>query len=159
MNRNIEQEAAEALLDVGISLPFFRFKLPFCRPWVVRMTMRRPYWGTQMRIARLYIREGISTRQLATMSEDDEMKFFDEHLVAMSRILALTICRGYISGLILAPLVAFLIRWRVPREYSLEAQRRFCKLRASRDFTNIIAWVEVTNPFRPGMSQRKKNGS
>lgn len=159
MNRNIEQEAAEALLDVGISLPFFRFKIPFLRPWIVRLTMRRPFWGTQMRIAHLYLREGISTRQLTTMSKDDEMKFFDEHLVTLSRVLALTICRGYLSGRLLAPFVAFLIRWRVPREYSLEAQRHFCKLRASRDFTSIIAWAEKTNPFRPGTSQKRKNGS
>ncbi|WP_295990493.1 hypothetical protein [uncultured Alistipes sp.] len=121
--------------------------------------MRRPFWGTQMRIARIYLREGISTRQLKTMNQDEEMKFFDEHLVAVSQILALTICRGYLAGIILAPLVAFLIRWRVPRDYILEAQRRFCLLRPSRDFTTIIAWAEGTNPFRPVASRRGKNGS
>lgn len=155
MNRNIEQEAADALLDVGISLPFFRLKLPFCRERVIRLVMRRPYWGTHMRIFRLYLRSGISARQLATMSEDDEARFFDQHLDEMSRMLALTICRGYLSGILLAPVVAFMIRWRMPREYIIEAQRRFRKLRASRDFMSTITWVEGTNPFRPEMSQRK----
>ena len=53
MNRIIELEAAEALLDAGISLPLLRMRLPFCRERVLRIVMRRPFWGTQMRIARL----------------------------------------------------------------------------------------------------------
>ncbi|WP_297554715.1 hypothetical protein [uncultured Alistipes sp.] len=155
MNRNIELEAAETLLDAGISLPLLRLRLPFCRERVLRIVMRRPYWGTQMRIARLYLRQGIGAQKLAAMTEEEERRFFEEHPTELSQMVALTICRGYLSGLILAPVVAFLVRWRVPREYLVEAQRRFSRLRATRDFRNIIIWAEQTNPFRPGVSHRR----
>ena len=29
MDRNIQVEASEALMDVGVSIPFFAFRLPF----------------------------------------------------------------------------------------------------------------------------------
>lgn len=155
MKRNIELEAAEALLDVGISVPILRVRIPFCRPWVLRMTMRRPRWGTYMRIVRIYLKLGVTAEQVAAMTEDDERRFFDEHAVEASRMLALTICSGYLSGLLLAPFVAWLLRWRVPREYLLEAQRRFRNLKVSRDFMNTIVWAEATNPFRPQTSHEK----
>lgn len=158
MNRNIELEAAETLLDAGISLPLLRLRLPFCRERVLRIVMRRPYWGTQMRIARLYLRAGISARKVASMTEEEERRFFEEHPTELSQMVALTICRGYLSGLLLAPAVAFLVRWRVPREYLLAAQRQFATLRATRDFTTIIVWAEKTNPFRP-LASRKIGGS
>lgn len=45
MKRNVELEAAEALLDVGILLPLLRFRLPGGRERVLRVTMRRPCLG------------------------------------------------------------------------------------------------------------------
>lgn len=155
MNRDIELEAAEALLDAGISLPLFRIKLPGAAPWMIRVTMKRPYWGTCMRIARIFLKQGIDVGKLASMSEEEELRFFDKHLIELSKMIALTICRGYLSGMLLAPLVAWLIRWRVPHAYLIEAQRRFRKLKASRDFTRIIAWAEVTNPFRAEASHNR----
>lgn len=123
MKRNVELEAAEALLDVGILLPLLRFRLPGGREWVLRVTMRRPCLGGQMRIVRHYLKLGITAREWDAFSEDEERAFFDRHAKRLSLILALTICRGYLSGLLLAPVVAWLIRWKVPSEYRIEAQR------------------------------------
>ena len=114
MKRNVELEAAEALLDVGILLPLLRFRLPGGRERVLRVTMRRPCLGGQMRIVRHYLKLGITAREWDAFSEDEERAFFDRHAKRLSLILALTICRGYLSGLLLAPVVAWLIRWRVP---------------------------------------------
>ena len=106
MKRNVELEAAEALLDVGILLPLLRFRLPGGRERVLRVTMRRPCLGGQMRIVRHYLKLGITAREWDAFSEDDERAFFDRHAKRLSLILALTICRGYLSGLLLAPVVA-----------------------------------------------------
>lgn len=121
MKRNVELEAAEALLDVGILLPLLRFRLPGGRERVLRVTMRRPCLGGQMRIVRHYLKLGITAREWDAFSEDEERAFFDRHAKRLSLILALTICRGYLSGLLLAPVVAWLIRWKVPSEYRIEA--------------------------------------
>ena len=50
-------------------------RLPFCRERVLRIVMRRPFWGTQMRIARLYLRQGIGAQKLAAMTAEEEMAF------------------------------------------------------------------------------------
>ena len=40
MKKNVEIEAAEALLDVGVSLPFLQFKMPFRKkPVSIRVTI------------------------------------------------------------------------------------------------------------------------
>ena len=76
----------------------------------------------------------------------------------LSLMLALTICRGYLSGMLLAPLVAWLIRWKVPPEYRIEAQRWFRKMRGTRDFTSIIESAERINPFRYETSRPTRAG-
>ena len=117
--------------------------------------MRRPCLGSQMRIARQFLKLGVTARQAERFTDDQERAFFVEHLRELSMIVAFAVCRGYLSGLILAPVVAWLIRWKVPPEYLVEAQRWFQKLRGTRDFTNIIASAEAINPFRPVASQKR----
>ena len=111
--------------------------------------MRRPCLGSQMRIARQFLKLGITARQAERFTDDQERDFFVENLRELSMMVAYAVCRGYLSGLILAPVVAWLIRWKVPPEYLIEAQRWFQKLRGTRDFTAIIASAEAMNPFRP----------
>ena len=154
MKRSVEREAAEALLDVGISLPLFRIRMPWGKEWTWRVVMHRPCLGSQMRIARQFLKLGITARQAERFTDDQERAFFVEHLHELSMMAAFAVCRGYLSGLILAPVVAWLIRWKVPPEYLIEAQRWFQKLRGTRDFTNIIASAETLNPFRPAASQK-----
>ena len=148
MKRNVELEAAEALLDVGILLPLLRFRLPGGREWVLRVTMRRPCLGGQMRIVRHYLKLGITAREWDAFSEDEERAFFDRHAKRLSLILALTICR----------VVAWLIRWKVPSEYRIEAQRWFRRMRGTRDFTSIIESAERIDPFRYEASRPKRAG-
>lgn len=158
MKRNVELEAAEALLDAGILLPLLRIRLPRRHEWVLLVTMRRPCLGGQMRIVRHYLKLGITAQQWAAFSEDEERIFFRQHAKRLSLMLALTICRGYLSGMLLAPLVAWLIRWKVPPEYRIEAQRWFRKMRGTRDFTSIIESAERINPFRYETSRPTRAG-
>lgn len=116
--------------------------------------MRRPCLGSQMRIARQFLKLGITSQQVERFTDDQERAFFVEHLRELSMMVAFAVCRSYLSGLILAPVVAWLIRWKVPPEYLVEAQRWFKKLRSTRDFTDIIASAETINPFRPAASQK-----
>lgn len=61
-------------------------------------------------------------------------------------------------GLLLAPVVAWLIRWKVPSEYRIEAQRWFRRMRGTRDFTSIIESAERIDPFRYEASRPKRAG-
>lgn len=117
--------------------------------------------GNQIRIARHYLALGVTTERIERFTRDEEQAFLVRHGRRLSLMLALTICRGYLSGLLLAPIVAWLIRWKVPRQYQLEAQRRFRELHGTRDFMPITVWAERTNPFRPetGPAKSRKRGS
>lgn len=161
MDRRIETEAADALLDVGISLPLFRLKIPCGPAWTLRVTMRRPFLGTQMRIAREFLRLGIPARQIAELTEDDEREFLLHNGRILAKMVALSVCRGYLSGVILAPFVAWIIRWKMPREYLIEAQKWLRRLRSTRDFSSIIVLTERMNPFKSETSRIKSpiNGS
>lgn len=72
MKNSVELEAAEALLDVGISLPLFRIRMPWGKGWTWRVVMRRPCLGSQMRIARQFLKLGITSQQVERFTDDQE---------------------------------------------------------------------------------------
>ena len=95
MDRRVEIEAAEALLDVGVSLPLLRIRLPWRRrPVEVRLTMRRPCLGSQIRMARLYMETGVTLEEMRGFNRHEELAYMAKHGKKLSRMVALTICRG-----------------------------------------------------------------
>ena len=157
MDREIEIEAADALLDVGVSLPLIRIKIPFRRrPLRIRMTMRRPCLGNQIRIARLYLETGVSHEEMARFNKHEELAFMALHGVRVSKMVALTICRGRLTGRLLTPLVAWMLRWMVDDLWVQGANMRFITLLGTKSFMNIIGSVERVNPLSPRTSQKRK---
>lgn len=158
MERKLQIEAAEALLDVGVSLPFIR--VPFTGR-ILRLTMRRPCLGNLIRIARLYLQLGVTYRQMEAFDQHEELEFLARHGHRVSKMIALTICRGALSGTLLAEPLAWLIRWFVPDRYLQAANLRFITLMGTRSFMNIINSVEAANPMKSRMSRKRntKKGS
>lgn len=154
---NVELEAAEALLDTGVSLPFKTIRVPFTRKgFTLRVTMKRPCLGSQIRIARQYHKIGVTYKQMKAFSKDEEMNFLALHGKRISLMIALTICRGAFTGWLFAPLMAWVIRWFVPDVFIQGANLRFITLLGTKDFTNIIRSAEIANPLRPKLSQKEK---
>ncbi|WP_289065597.1 hypothetical protein [uncultured Alistipes sp.] len=151
-NPQIEIEAAEALLDIGVSLPFF--KIPFTRK-VVRLTMKRPCLGGQIRLARLYLRTGITYEEMLEFSKHEELAYMAVHGRRVSKMVALTICRGAFSTWLFSDLLAWLLRWFVDDEYLRAASMQFLCLLGTKSFMTIIKSISTTNPMRPRLSQRK----
>lgn len=157
MKDNRELEASEALLDIGVSLPFKELRFPFTKKRkVLRITMRRPCLGNQIRIARHYLKLGVTYEQMMAFGKDEEMAFLAQHGKRISMMIALTICRGYVTGWLLAPLMAFVVRWFVPDLFLQGANLNFISLLGTRNFLNIIKSVERTNPLKPKLSQKRK---
>lgn len=156
-NSNVELEAAEALLDRGVSLPLRIIKVPFSkRNITIRVVMRRPMWGTQMRIASHFLKLGVTVEQMNDFTKDDELRFMAEHGVRVSKMIALTICRGYIAGYLFTPIMAWFLRNFTPREMLLGANLRFVMLIGTKDFIPIIRSAQRINPMKPILSQQKK---
>lgn len=152
-NPQIEIEAAEALLDDGVSLPFF--KIPFTRK-VVRLTMKRPCLGGQIRLARLYLQTGVTYDEMLEFSKHDEWAYMALHGRTVSKMVALTICRGAFSGWFFSGVLAWLLRWFVDDVYLQAANMQFLRLLGTKPFMIIIKSISTTNPMKPRLSQKRK---
>ncbi len=152
MSMNIEKEAAEALLDVGVSVPFKEVCLPWRKePIRLRFRMGRPRLGGQIRIARLFAGMNVTHEELEAMTEAERLAWLAEHGRTVSRIVALTICRGKWSGLLLSGVVAWLLRWWVDDVWLEGAFRRWTLLLGTRGFESMIALSAAMNPLKPTM--------
>lgn len=157
MDRMIEKEAAEALLDRGVSVPFKDIRLPLRKkPLRIRLTMQRPTLAGQMEIARLYLGMGVTTEKVREMSKMRQMAFLSVHGKDLSRIMAYTVCRGYVSRHLLVGVTAWFIRHFVEHKYQLAAVRKFESLMGTDPFMPIIRSAERTNPTKARLSQRRK---
>jgi len=154
---NPELQAAETLLDRGVSVPCRVIKVPFIKREIrLRLVMRRPYLGNQIRIARKYLEMGRTYEQILAFSKEEEMEFLVSHGKRISQMIALTICRGPVTGWLFMPLVAFVIRWLVPGEFILSANDHFVTLLGTKSFLTIIISAQRTNPLRRRMSHKEK---
>ncbi|MGL5919303.1 MAG: hypothetical protein ACRCZQ_02210 [Bacteroidales bacterium] len=156
MKKSVEIEASEALLDIGVSVPFKDIRIPFRKnPVSVRLTMKRPCLGSQIRIARLYLQLGVTYEQMELFSKHQEMEFLAVHGKRISKMVALTIFRGAFSGLF-APLLAWILRWFVRDGYLQGANLRFISLLGTKAFMNIIRSAEQSNPMKARLSHKMK---
>lgn len=157
MKKNVEIEAAEALLDVGVSLPFLQFRIPFKKkPIPIRVTMKRPCLGSQIRIAKLYLQLGVTYEEMERFNKHEEMAFLAIHGKRVSKMVALTVCRGAITSVLFSGIVAWLLRWFVPDKYLQGANRCFITLLGTKSFMRIIESVQISNPMKPRESQKRK---
>jgi hypothetical protein len=154
----IEPEVADALLDVGVRIPLktFHFRK---EPVQLRITMRRPRLGTQIRIARLYLETGVTYDQYKAYGTDGKLRFIAEHAAKISRMVALTVCRGMISGYLFSGLVAWFLRWAVDDIYMEAAYEKFVFLLGTKSFGNTIRSAEMTNPLNPLNMSHDEKGS
>lgn len=155
-HKEVELETSEALMDIGVSIPLKEWKLPFINKHIgLRLTMRRPCFGNQIRIARKFLSMGVTYEQMQNFTKDEQLEFIAQYGKTVAQMVALTICRGKLSG-IFAPLLAWLLLWLVDDTFLLLANLHFIPLIGTQHFTNIIKSLEWSNPLRPRLSQKRK---
>lgn len=154
--KNMELDAAEMLLDTGVSLPLMVI-VPFKKRPVVfaRLTMKRPFLGSQMRIARLFLQMNVTWEEIEAFTREQESAFIATHGKRISQMIALTILRGPVTGLF-AFVLAWILRWCVPPVYMLAANKQYLSLLGTKPFMNIIISAQRMNPMKPRMSQQTK---
>ena len=155
--RGIEREAADALLDAGVSVPLFSLRVPLTRwRWRVGVTMRRPTLGGLIRLSRLYCSLGMTAAEMAGLDKEGEMRFVARHGVTLSRMVAVTMTRGRWRRRWLERPLAWLVRHRLTAAQMTGAVDRFVSLLGTDPFMPIIRSAERQNVMRPRLSQRRK---
>ena len=152
--KKIQLEASEALLDMGVSVPFKPLRVPFRKkPLYLRMTMQRPRLSGQIKIARLYLSLGVTYAEMEAMDKDAQMRFVAEHGKTISKMVALTMCGAWWKPVWL---VAWLLRHWVENLYLQVAMMKFVLLLGTENFMPIIRSAETTNPMKLRLSQKRK---
>lgn len=156
--RQIQREAADAILDRGVSVPLKAFRLPFRkRPVELRVTMRRPRLSGLVRFARIYLSMGVTADQMWGFGKEEEMRFLAAHGRELGDMVACTLCRGPLSRLFLRP-VSWFARNCMEAEYLTGAVKRFVEMTGTGPFLPIIRSAGTMNPMEPRLS-RERRGS
>ena len=155
--RMVQREGAAALLDRGVSVPLKELRIPFRKkPLKLRVVMRRPRLGGLMRLARVYLSLGVTADRMKKFTKEEEMAFLAAHGKEISRMVAYTLCRGWISRRLLVGVTAWAVRnWMAP-EYLDAAMRKFILLLGTDPFTSIIRSAGKMNPMKLRLSQGRK---
>lgn len=151
--QEIQREGAEALLNVGVSLPLKDFKVPFRKePLNLRLTMKRPPMARQIQIARTWLSVGITLEEFEALDYDGQMEFLAKHGKKLSRMIALTMPHWWLPTCVLSWLVRRWMKW----EYQKAAFEKFVTLMGTASFTPIIRSAEMSNPMKLRLSRKKK---
>ena len=155
--RLVEREGAAALLDGGVSVPLKELRIPFRRkPLRLCVVMRRPRLGGLIRLAGVYLKLGVTAAEMEKFTKEEEMAFIAAHGKAVSRIIAYTLCRGWLGRHLLVGVAAWWIRNWMEARLMAACMRKFVLLLGTAPFTSIISSVERTNPMKPRLSQGRK---
>ena len=151
--QQIQREGAEALLNVGVSLPLKDFKVPLRKePLHLRLTMKRPTMARQIQIARTWLSVGMTLAEFEGLDFDGQMAFLARHGKKLSRMIALTMPHWWLPTCVLS----WFIRHRMKWEYQKAAFEKFVTLMGTERFTPIIRSAEMANPMKLRLSRGRK---
>ena len=160
MDFEFEKGTAEALLDVGVSVPLKEVHIPWRKePVSVRLVMRRPLLGSLIRIARLYLKIGVTYKQVMEYDKEEQMRFIAEHGAEVTRIVSLAILGSHVFGRPFVRPLAWALRWIVEDVYLFASFNTFMSLLGIKDFGTIIRSLEGLNPMSPMILSQKEKGS
>lgn len=138
--REVQKEAADALLDVGVSIPIKEWSLPFRRkPLRLRVTLRRPRMNGAIRLMRICLGIGVTSHEMESYTPEENMRFMVDHGAEVSLMLAYTIARGAVSRRVLPKVIAWLLRELVEERYLMGAYRTFYRLMGTGTVLRILS--------------------
>lgn len=151
--RAIQREAADALLNAGISIPLKEIRLPLRkRPIKLRVTLKRPYMSGQIRFARTYLSMEVTAEEMAAFTKEEQMRFLARHGDKICRMVAYAICVGPVRRLFVRPM-AWIIGHLVEQHIIVAAVEKFVGLMGTDPFIDIIRLAERTNPMKLRLSR------
>lgn len=155
---NEELKATEALLDIGVSVPLRPIRF---RRWKItpRVTIKRPPLGGLLRILRIWLPMAVAPEQIEKMSDRERFGLMEKHGRDVSKMVALMVCSGFVSGKLISPPLAAFLRWRCHPSALLYAASTFMELQDAKSFMLIIRLVAALNVAAPKLSQKNRKRS
>lgn len=146
----IEALAEKIMSDAGISLPL---RLPGGRH--IRWVMLVPNLESRCRMARMYLKMGVTYEELKVYTYEQKLEFMVRHTGTVSRMVAYGIVRGRLLGRLLNRPVAWMLRTCMHPAALEEAWMLVVGTMNAVPFGDIIRLAEVMNLMSPSLSRRK----
>ena len=147
-----QREAANILLDLGVSIPMTAPRLfRLLGKKQVRLTIKRPCWGTMVRISRCWLSIGVSSEKINANTLEEDLTLIRDHGKTVCKVVAFGVLRGWFSGLFAGILARYLL-WKVHPTILVEAAYKMVTLSRVEDFINtirLIGTMDVTNSLSP----------
>lgn len=143
MKQNMEELAADAILNEGISLPL-RF-----RRRTVRVTVKIPTTRDLIRISRMYGETGLKYDEIRQYSFDQKAEMISLQGKAISRMVAYGIVRLNFLGWLGVSLMAWILRRHMNAVAMVEAWEMMLTTINTCPFERIIASAEAINLMEP----------
>ena len=99
---------------------------------------------------------GVTAKEMEAFTKEEEMAFLANHTKAVSRIIAYTLCRGYVARHLLVGVTAWAVRNLMDQRCLMVAFMAFVRLMGTRPFTSIIRSAEMSNPMNLRLSHERK---
>lgn len=151
---NIEQKAAETLLNKGIKV---RVSAPLLLRLVgiksLRPVVRAPYWGTLNRITLIIHKAGLTSERVATIDDADIHELYAEFAVPLNMIMAQAILNNYWLGKVFGKLLGRFLVWHSTPLQTMTIANVLVSLNSKTAFTNTIRWVQPMTTTKPTLSQ------
>ena len=148
---NIELLAEKIMSDAGISLPLRLLGGRHIR-WVMRVSTLE----SRCRMARMYLKMGVTHKELKTYTFEQKLEFIGKHTKTVSRMVAYGIVRGWLLGWVLNRPVAWMLRNCMHPVALEEAWMIILNVMNTVPFGNTIRLAEVMNLMSPNLSQKRK---
>nr|DAP94167.1 MAG TPA: hypothetical protein [Caudoviricetes sp.] len=148
---NIELLAEKIMSDAGISLP-----LRLLGGRHIRWVMRVPTLESRCRMARMYLKMGVTYKELKAYTFEQKLEFMQKHTKTVSRMVAYGIVRGWFLGWLLNRPVAWMLRNCMHPVALEEAWMIILNVMNTVPFGNTIRLAEVLNLMSPNLSQKRK---
>lgn len=148
---NIELLAEKIMSDAGISLPLRLLGGRHIR-WVMRVSTLE----SRCRMARMYLKMGVTYKELKAYTFEQKLEFMQKHTKTVSRMVAYGIVRGWLLGWLLNRPVAWMLRNCMHPAALEEAWMIILNVMNTVPFGNTIRLAEVMNLMSPNLSQKRK---
>jgi len=147
-----QREAANILLDLGVSIPMTAPRLfRLLGKKQIRLTIKRPCWGTMVRISKVWLEMGVSAEKIKANTIEEDLILMRDHGRQVCKVVAYGILRGWLSGKF-AGLLAWILLWRVNSTILVEAAYKMVTATRVEDFINtirLIGTMDVTRNLSP----------
>lgn len=153
---DIERQAAETILQRGVSVSI---AAPWFIRWAkktVRLTIRSPYQGTLMRASAYYLSTGLKDHQLDDITVEQSLALMKVHGRSLSMAVATTILNDYWKGKLFTKLLARYLRWNLTAQQISALVTTILIYGGTSDFMNTTRSVRMMKTTAPKLGQKAK---